>query len=212
MNEAQFYFGSNDGGQGNLLGRAGGLSDASAHVARLVREAMMADWRDEALAVAAAAAGSDLPDNATVVDVADELIERATAVGGADEISDGGSSFGRAVLHSESPSINADGADGVDRTAVPGATHGGILEEPEVPVPDVARPEGIDQDFQAAENSLPDEVKEWLQLVSAGVRVLEERYGSLDVEWVPRGSAVASPVFRPVRPDGGKPVPGGGQA
>ena len=211
MNDAQFFLTSDHVGQGNLLGRPGGVPDASAHIARLVRQAMMADWKDEALAAASAAAGDDLPDSATVVDVADELIESAPAVGGADEKSEGGSISDRADLHSESPSINVDGADRVDRNAVPGAMDGGVLEEPEAPVPDVARLEGGDQELQAAENSLPDEVKEWLLLVSTGVRVLEERYGSLDVEWVLRGSSSASPVFRPVRPEEGEPVLEGGQ-
>ena len=45
MSDAQFFFGSNDEGQGNLLRRAEGVSDASAHIARLVRQAMMADWK-----------------------------------------------------------------------------------------------------------------------------------------------------------------------
>ena len=212
MNDAKFFFGSNDGGQGNLTGRAGGVSDASAHIARLVRQAMMADWREEAIAAASAGAADGLQDSATVLDVADELIENAPAVSGAAEFSEGGSIPDRQELHSESPSITVDEADWVDRNAVPGAMDGGVLEEPEAPVPDVARLEGVDQELQAAENSLPDEVKEWLLLVSAGVRVLEERYGSLDVDWVLRGSGSASPVFRPVRPEEGEPVLGGGQS
>ena len=98
----------------------------------------------------------------------------------------------------------------------PGAVDGGVLEEPEASVPDVARPDGVDQEFQAAEDSLPDEVQEWLRLVSTGVRVLEERYGSLDVEWVLRGSGRGfarcsgrflslgeSRSLKVVRPDGG---------
>ena len=212
MNDAHFFFGSDNVGQGNLLGRAGGVSDASAHIARLVRQAMMADWREEAIASASAGAADDLQDSATVYDVADELIESAPASSGADEFSQSGSIPDRAELHSESPSITVDEADWVDRNAVPGATDGGVLEEPEAPAPDVARLEGADQELQAAENSLPDEVMEWLLLVSAGVRVLEERYGSLDVEWVLRGSGSASPVFRPVRPDKGESAPEGGQA
>ena len=210
MNDAQFFFGSDKVGQGNLLRRPGGVPDASDHIARLVRQAMMADWRDEALA-ADAAVGDDLQDIATVIDVADELTESAPAVSGADEYSESGSILDRAELHSESPSITVDGADWVDRSAVPGAIDGGVLEEPEAPAPDVARLEGADRELQAADDSLPDEVKEWLLLVTAGVRVLEERYGSLDVEWVLRGSGSASPVFRPVRPDEGGPVPEGGQ-
>ena len=118
------------------------------------------------------------------------MIENAPAVSGAAEFSEGGPIPGRQELHSESPSITVDEADWVDRSAVPGAMDCGVLEEPEAPAPDVARPEGVDQELQAAENSLPDEVKEWLQLVSAGVRVLEERYGSLDVEWFCAGAAV----------------------
>ena len=113
-------------------------------------------------------------------------------------------------MHSESPSINVDGAEWVDRSAVPGAVDGGVLEEPEAPEPDVARPQGVDQDLQTAEDSLPDEVEEWLQLVSTGARVLEERYGSVGVEWILRRSGNASPVFRPVRPEEGELVSEGG--
>ena len=42
----------------------------------------------------------------------------------------------------------------------------------------MARPEGVDQELRAAENSLSDGMKEWLQLDSTIVRLLEKRYGS----------------------------------
>lgn len=210
MNDAQFFFGSDNVGQGNPFGRPGGVSDASAHIARLVRQAMMADWREEAIAAASAGAADGLQDSATVYDLADELIESAPASSGADEFSQRGSILDRAELHSESPS-DVDGADWVDRNAVPRAGDGGVLEEPEAPVPDSARLEGADHETRAAEDSLLDEVKEWLRLVSTGVRVLEERYGSFTAEWVLRESGSASPVFRPVRPEEDEPVLGGGQ-
>lgn len=194
------------------MGRPGGVSDASAHIYRLVRQAMMADWREEAIAAASAGVADGLQESATVIDVADELIESAPACRGADENRQSGSMPDRADLHSESPSITVDGADWVDRSAVPGAGDGGVLEEPEAPVPDLARLEGTDHETRAAEDSLPDEEKEWLQLVSAGARVGEEQFGSLIAEWVLRESGSASPVFRPVRPEEGGPVLGGGQS